>query len=278
VRWGEPPVSNSRATHLTLPAHHAGPLPLPRERAERGTGSRLNRYRPNMWACPSRRPGREGSPRTAGPAGNFVRRRADVPICGATHLTSHASGVGPSLSPRKGGEGFSAGCCTSLLQFSSSRTRLGGGIAVFRRRYRCHLCVKIEVPDLSQNGRGGTSRRVIRCAAARPPALPAPSLRAAISLPAKTAGAAPVLLVKHLIRNGLWRCAGRFFGCVLDFSPCSQGGSSLSLDRSRGASGPRAGRFPGSPRGLPSGGPWAPCRLRAPLSSAPRTGTSSRPA
>jgi hypothetical protein len=161
-------------------------------------------------------------------------------------LPSHASGVGPSLSPERAERGFrpvSAG--NLLLQCSSSRTRLGGGIAVFRRRYRCHLCVKIEVHDLSQDGRGGTSRRVIRCAAARPPALPAPSLRASISLPAETARPLRVLLVKHLIRNGLWRYARRFFGCVLDFSPCSQGGSSLSLDRSRGASGPRAGRSPG---------------------------------
>src|SRR6266446_3509725 len=105
----------------------------------------------------------------------------------------------PPSPPERAERGFrpvSAG--NLLLQCSSSRTRLGGGIAVFRRRYRCHLCVKIEVHDLSQDGRGGTSRRVIRCAAAKPPALPAPSLRASISLPAKTAGPLRFLLVKLL--------------------------------------------------------------------------------
>src|SRR6266436_5777985 len=73
---------------------------------------------------------------------------------------SHASGVGPALSPERAERGFrpvSAG--NLLLQGSSSRTGLGGGIAVFRRRYRCHLCVKIEVYDLSQDGRGEKSPR-----------------------------------------------------------------------------------------------------------------------
>jgi len=58
------------------------------------------------------------------------------------------------------------------------------------------------------------------------------------------------------------------FGCVHDFSPCSQGGagtgSPLSSDRSSSASGPRGGRLPGSPRASPSAWPWVPCRLRTP--------------
>src|SRR5258707_921480 len=95
---GEPPVSNSRATHLTLPAQPRGggpgPSLSPRKRAERGKCSRLNRYRPNVWACPSRRPGREGSPRTAGPAGNFGGRGADVRSAAPPTSPSHASGVG----------------------------------------------------------------------------------------------------------------------------------------------------------------------------------------
>src|SRR5260370_34787548 len=108
---GEPPVSNSRYPPPPPGAATPGPSLSPRKRAERGKGSRLNRYRPNMWACPSRRPGREGSPRTAGPAGNFGGRGADVRSAAPPTSPSHASGVGPSLSPRKGGEGFSAGFC-----------------------------------------------------------------------------------------------------------------------------------------------------------------------
>ena len=198
-----------------------------------------------MWACPSRRPGREGSHWTAGPAGNSggggrcpdLRRHPPYPptLPAWAPPSPPASGRLRRL-PRGFLLGFSAGFLPVNLRAPTA----------------CHLCVKIEVHDSSQDGRGGTWRRVIRCAAARPPALPAPSLRASISLPAKTAGAAPVLLVKHLIRNGLWRCARGFLGCVLDFSPCSQGGSSLSSDRSRGASAPRGGRPPGSPRVSPS--------------------------
>src|SRR6266404_7924758 len=144
VRWGEPPVSNSRATHLTLPAQPRRAPPSPPERAERG-------FRPVS-------------------AGNL------------------------------------------LLQCSSSRTRLEGGIAVFRRRYRCHLCVRIEAYHRCQDGGGWTSPRVVRSGGRvrGPPALPAPSLRAAISLPAKTSVPLLFLLVKLLIANGLWQCAVRF--------------------------------------------------------------------
>jgi len=45
------------------------------------------------------------------------------------------------------------------------RRRAGDGVV--RRRYHCHLCVKIEVHHWCQDGGGGKSPRVIRCAAAR---------------------------------------------------------------------------------------------------------------
>ena len=138
----------------------------------------------------------------------------------------------PPSPPGRAERGFSAG--NSLLRCSAFRTR-PRGVSRFLAPTACHLRVKIEAYHSCQDGGGWQSRRVIRCAAARPPALPAPSLRASISLPAKTAGPLRFLLVKHLIRNGLWQCARRFFGCVLDFSPCSQGGSSLSSDRSHSA-------------------------------------------
>ena len=197
-----------------------GPSLSPRKRAERGKGGGgrcpdLRRHPPHPPTLPARVP---PSPPESGRRGGFR------PV--------------------------SAG--NSLLQCSSSRTRLGGGIAVFRRRQRAIfssrsrsiICVRMGEVGRRYGWSGGRLRGL--------PALPAPSLRASISLPAKTAGPLRFLLVKLLIGNGLWRCARRFFGCVLDFSPCSQGGSSLSLDRSRGASGPRAGRLPASLRGLPS--------------------------
>src|SRR6185369_13671558 len=47
------PFPNRGATHLTLPALRAGPLPLPRKRAERGK-ARVNRHQ--MVAAPSLTP------------------------------------------------------------------------------------------------------------------------------------------------------------------------------------------------------------------------------
>src|ERR1700738_3554965 len=107
---GEPPSRTAELPTSPSRRSHAGPLPLPPQAGGEGQGLAIKPYRPNMWACPSRRPGREGSPWTAGPAGNSGGRGADVPICGATPLTLPRFRRGPLPPPRKRSErGFSAG-------------------------------------------------------------------------------------------------------------------------------------------------------------------------
>ncbi len=184
-----------------------------------------------------------------GEVGGPQSRTAELPTS-----PSRRSHAGPlPLPPQAGGEGvfgrfLPVTRCSNAVHHepgSEGVSRFfGADSAIFSSRSRSIICVRMGEVGRRYGWSGGRLRGL--------PALPAPSLRASISLPAKTAGPLRFLLVKLLMGNGLWRCARRFLGCVLDFSPCSQGGSSLSLDRSRGASGPRAGRFPGSPRGLPS--------------------------
>src|SRR6266481_8488867 len=129
VRWGSPPLEQPSYPPHPPGAATPGPSLSPRKRAERGKGGGgrcpdLRRHPPHPPTLPARVP---PSPPESGRRGGFR------PV--------------------------SAG--NSLLQCSSSRTRLGGGIAVFRRRQR-HLLVKIEVYHLCQDGGGWTSLRVVR--------------------------------------------------------------------------------------------------------------------
>ena len=130
---------------------HAGPLPLPPQAGGEGQGGR-------------------------GP----MSRSAASP----THPPTPPAWAPPSP-PGRAERGFSAG--NSLLQCSSSRTRLGGGIAVFRRRQRAIfssrsrpiICVRMGEVGRRHGWSGGRLRGLL--------ALPAPSFRASISLPAETA-------------------------------------------------------------------------------------------
>jgi hypothetical protein len=162
-----------------------------------------------------------------------VRWGSPVPNSRATHLILPAQPRrNPPLPPQAGGERLPAGFlpvtrCPNAVHLepgSEGLSRFFGSdiVAIFSSRSRSIISVRVAEVGRRYGWSGGRLRG--------PPALPVPSLRASISLPAKTAGPLRVWLVNLLLGNGLWRYARRFLDAAAMFLPVLRE-ASAQIDR-----------------------------------------------